>query len=239
MSENAVAPEGKPSPWTSMKDVLLLRATREQILAFGDRELAAGALVCWIAGMGRWWDDPTVGLVQKLGLGSVAYPYVLGSAIWLLFLLWRLPGWRYKPLLAYIALTGAPGMLYALPVELLGGGPAALYNGVVLLIVASWRVRLLYRYFQVVGLVKDGAAFVGTALPISGIVAIITYYNLASGVIAGMGGFRGPESKSIETGMIILATLLLVYPFPFIVAFYFWIAIKRWWQSRSGEAGTA
>lgn len=233
MSDIQAAPEPRPAAWAALKEVLYFRASRERILAFGDRELALGALLCWLAGMGRWWDLPTASLAQKLGLGSVAYPFVLGTVIWLFFWPWRMPQWRLKPLIAYIALTGAPGLVYAFPVEKIDPWAGALYNVAALLIVSVWRIRLLFRYFRVVGLLPEGAAAAATAIPISGIMFLITYYNLAMGVIEGMGGFRGPQREAISTMITIVATILLVYPFPFLLLFYLGYAGKRWWERRA------
>lgn len=228
MPDIQAAPEPRQTAWAALKDVLLCRASRERILALGDRELALGTLLCWLAGMGRWWDLPTASLAQKLGLGSVAYPFVLGTGIWLFFWPWRMPQWRLKPLIAYIALTGALGIVYALPVEMIGPQAGALYNVAALLVVSAWRVRLLYRYLRVVGLLSSGPATAATLLPISCIMFAITFLNLASGVIEGMGGFRGPQREAISTGITLVATVLLVYPFPVLLLFYLGYAGKRW-----------
>ena len=46
--------------------------------------------------MGRYWDNPRVGLAQHLGLGSVVYVFVLAAVLWLSFWLMRPTDWTYS-----------------------------------------------------------------------------------------------------------------------------------------------
>lgn len=229
MNEPQAASERSGLPWTAIGRVLFFRSTAEEIRAFGDRELAVGAATCWLVGIGRWWDDPKAELLQKLGLGSVAYPFVLGAFLWLLFWPWRPPFWRYKTLAAYIALCAAPGLLYAVPVEMFLPTEAALaYNAVALSIVALWRVVLLYRYFRVGAGLGGALSGVATMLPVAGIVIGLTMFNFSTGVIEAMGGFRGDPKDAFAVQIGILASMLLFYPLLGGILFYLARTIKVW-----------
>lgn len=44
--------------------------------------LAYGFIFTWLAGVGRYWDNPRAELWQIMGLGSIAYVFVLALIIW-------------------------------------------------------------------------------------------------------------------------------------------------------------
>lgn len=46
--------------------------------------LAFGLLCTWLAGIGRYWDNPKAYWWQHLGLGSVVYVFVLALLLYLL-----------------------------------------------------------------------------------------------------------------------------------------------------------
>ena len=48
----------------------------------GNAYLAWGFLTAWLAGIGRYWDNPRAELWQYLGLGSVIYIVVLAFMLW-------------------------------------------------------------------------------------------------------------------------------------------------------------
>ena len=206
-----------------------MRAGAEEIRLFGNRELAVGAVSCWIVGLGRWWDDPKAELLQKLGLGSVVYPFALGALIWLLFWPWRLTHWRYKALVAYISLCAAPGLLYAVPVEMFLSGDAALsYNAVALSIVALWRVVLIMRYLLLAPPLGFGLTMVATLIPVGAIAIGLTMFNVSTGVIEGMGGFRGSPKDAFAAQVGIMASILLFWPLVGAVLVHLGYTIKVW-----------
>ena len=45
--------------------------------------LVFGLLATWLAGVGRYWDNPRAELWQYLGLGSVAYVFVLALLLYI------------------------------------------------------------------------------------------------------------------------------------------------------------
>jgi len=46
-------------------------------MELGGMHLMFGLLCAWLAGMGRYWDDPGAHLLQRLGVGSVIYVFAL------------------------------------------------------------------------------------------------------------------------------------------------------------------
>ena|SRR5437867_1523572 len=57
--------------------VLTFRASSDELRALNRRHLAVGLFSTWLVGIGRWWEDPRVGLLQHLGIGSVIYVFAL------------------------------------------------------------------------------------------------------------------------------------------------------------------
>lgn len=68
--------------------------------------------------MGRSWDNPRVGLLQHLGVGSIVYVFVLAAWLWVINWPLRPERLGYRTLLTFITLTAAPAALYAIPIEL-------------------------------------------------------------------------------------------------------------------------
>lgn len=106
------------------RDVLLLelrllffQATKQDFQQLGVRHLVFGLVFTWIVGMGRYWDNPRVGLLQWLGVGSIVYVFVLSLFLWLA--IWPLlpRNWSYFRVLTFITLVSPPALLYAIPVE--------------------------------------------------------------------------------------------------------------------------
>ena len=79
--------------------VLVFRENSEELRTLNLRHLLLGLTCTWIVGVGRWWEDPRAGIVQKLGLGSIAYVFFLSGFLWLL--LWPLgpANWTLRRLL--------------------------------------------------------------------------------------------------------------------------------------------
>src|SRR5690606_5405278 len=102
---------------------LTFRATREELLALNNYDLAVGLFFTWLVGIGRTWDNPRVELWQQLGLGSLAYIVVFSSFIW--FFLGALSplNWNWKRLLIFVSFTSPPGLLYAIPVQMIWDEP--------------------------------------------------------------------------------------------------------------------
>jgi hypothetical protein len=97
--------------------LLSFRATSDELRALNRSHLAFGLLCTWLVGVGRWWEDPKANLLQHLGVGSVAYVFILAGFLWLV--LWPLipPNWSFLNALAFVSLTAPPAILYAIPVR--------------------------------------------------------------------------------------------------------------------------
>src|SRR5262245_972347 len=159
------------------RDVLEVVRTTGQLLAFqrvipdlkrlGPLYLAMGLLFAWIAGIGRYWDNPRAATWQHLGLGSVAYVIVLAFLIWVLLLPLRPRNWYYRSVLIFVTLTSPPAFLYAIPVELfLSLGAAQLANVMFLAVVATWRVALFAVFLHRSAGLGRGRLWTATLLPI-------------------------------------------------------------------------
>ena len=53
--------------------ILTFRATLADFERLENRHLAVGLVAAWLVGMGRYWDNPRVGVLQHAGVGSVVY----------------------------------------------------------------------------------------------------------------------------------------------------------------------
>src|SRR5512134_2839207 len=111
--------------------------------------LAFGLLFTWLAGVGRYWDNPRALAWQQLGLGSLAYVFCLAFVLWVLLLPLRPKLWSYKNVLIFITLTAPPAVLYAIPVErFMSLAAAQAANAWFLGVVATWRVALLFWFLR-------------------------------------------------------------------------------------------
>ena len=133
--------------------------------------LAFGLCMTWLAGMGRYWDNPRAEMWQQLGLGSLIYVFVLALLIWALVAPLRPRNWSYRNVLLFITLTAPPALLYAVPVEqFMPPGMARATNAWFLAVVAAWRVALLVIFLARIARLTAGVVVVATLLPLSMIV---------------------------------------------------------------------
>ncbi len=173
--------------------VLTFQATREELALLDGRHLAFGLVFAWLAGMGRYWDDPRAEFLQQLGIGSVVYVFVLSGLLWVLGTPLRLPRWRYRDVLTFVTLTSPPALLYALPVERWFGVRTAIdLNVGFLAVVASWRVALWVFFLVRFARLGAFATTVVALLPLTAIVLLLSVLNLQHAVFEIMGGMRDP-----------------------------------------------
>jgi hypothetical protein len=105
--------------------LLCFRASQNELAEVGWRHLMLGLSCTWLVGMGRYWDNPRVGLLQHLGVGSIVYVFVLSLFLWLLIWPLRPRNWTYFKVLTFISMVSPPAALYAIPVEKFAGLDAA------------------------------------------------------------------------------------------------------------------
>ncbi|MGE0883318.1 MAG: hypothetical protein AB7P14_07230 [Blastocatellales bacterium] len=213
-----------PGIFSTTFKLLAFRLSRNEFLQF-DRRLFVFGLVCvWLVGIGRFWDHPNAKLFQYLGLGSVVYVFALSAFLWLIIKPLKPDNWSFFNLLTFISLVSPPALLYAIPVERwFSIETAARINLWFLVIVAVWRVALLWFY-----LIRYGGLgaeiFTATLLPLSLIVSVLTIMRLDAKVLQLMAGLdRETYAPSAEdevntllrilTGMsqCLLIPLLLLY----------------------------
>lgn len=184
--------------WAMFWKLVRFKATKEDYESFDWRSAAFGLVLITIAGIGRWWDDPTVhSMQQKMGLGSTAYSLFLSLVLavegWML----RIRGStivRWLSLLGYVAPLA---FLYAIPVErIVGDQNAILLNVIFLIVVAVYRVALLAHFFRVFGELTPIHTGFATALPISALGFFIVSFGMGAQVLQAMGGLRDGESES-------------------------------------------
>lgn len=203
--------------------LLTLRETREELRDIGRRHLALGLALTWLAGIGRHWDDPRAVLSQRLGVGSVAYVFVLAAVVWAVVAPLRPPDWTYRRVLTFVTLTAPPAFLYAIPVERwMSTSTAATVNVWFLAVVALWRVVLLFRYLRVFAELGPLRIAVVGLLPLSVIVSALTALNLQHVVFRIMGGLRDDERSPHDGayGVLVLLTFLALYAaLPLLVAY--------------------
>src|SRR5688572_20036662 len=86
----------------TMFRLLFFRASPEELAKIGWRHLSLGLLCTWLVGMGRFWDNPRVGLLQHLGIGSIIYIFILSLFLWLIIFPFGPRNWTYFKVLTFI-----------------------------------------------------------------------------------------------------------------------------------------
>lgn len=191
--------------------------------------LAFGIGFSWLCGIGRYWDNPRADLWQYLGLGSVAYIFILALILWLLIWPLKPNHWNYKNVLLFVSMTSPPAILYAIPVERFMTLEAAQTTNVwFLAVVALWRVALLVRYLNSVAGLSGGAIVVATLMPLTLIVSSLTALNLEHVVFRIMAGLEDHEKSANDMayGILFLITFFSLYTFPFLLVAYLFLVFK-------------
>lgn len=186
---------------TLLREELRLLAFRRSgpALALHRGPFLAFGLVCtWLAGVGRYWDNPRASLFQHLGLGSVVYAFVLAAILWVLVLPLKAKRWSYGNVLVFVTLTSPPALLYAIPVErFLAIETAARINVWFLAVVAAWRVALLFAFLRRTAELPWLVVTVVALLPLAAIVLCLAAFNLEHVAFDIMAGLhereRGPN----------------------------------------------
>lgn len=208
--------------------LICFRASSSELAKIGWRHFAIGLFCTWLVGVGRYWDNPRVGLLQHLGIGSVIYIFVLSLFLWLV--IWPLGprNWTYLKVLTFISLVSPPAALYAIPVEKFAGLEFAnTINAWLLAIVATWRVALLIFYLRRSGQLKWLPTIVAAGLPLTIIVVALAMLNLERVVFNFMGGIDDTSPNDSAYGILFLLSLLSVALFVPLLICYLWILVDR------------
>ncbi len=209
--------------------LLTFRSSREELQALSRSHLGFGLFWTWIVGMGRWWDDPGANIAQHLGLGSLIYVVCLATLLWVVMLPLKPESWKWKHVLTFVTLTSPPAILYAIPVERFTDLEVAKsLNVIFLAVVATWRVALLIFYLRRLAGLDGWSVLSGSLLPLTAIVAALSYLNLERAVFNVMAGLGDKGTANDAAYLVLLMiTLLSVYAFLPLLAIYIWRCVKR------------
>ena len=185
------------SPLRFIGRVLTGRFTADDVASVGRAHLIVGLVFAWLAGIGRYWDNPRAHLLQKLGLGSVIYVFVLAAFLWLLLWPLRPARWSFLNVAAFIAAVAPPALLYAIPVERFLPLPTARsINFWFLAVVATWRVVLYVLFLWRAAELRWIRLISAATLPLTVIVVALTALNLEHVVFNIMAGNTQPETAA-------------------------------------------
>jgi len=194
--------------------LIFFRASQSELVSVGWKHLMFGLASTWLVGMGRYWDNPRVGLAQRMGLGSVVYVFALALFLWLIAWPLRPRHWSYLRVLTFITLVSPPAILYALPVEYFYSVDTAnSLNVFFLTVVATWRVALLVFFFRRLGELGWFSIVIATLLPLTVIVVTLTGLNLERVVFDFMGGIREHTAADASYGVLFVLSLFSVLIF--------------------------
>jgi hypothetical protein len=215
--------------------LLTFRNPSPAIRDHGRAYLAFGLGCTWLAGIGRYWDNPKAHLWQHAGLGSIVYVFVLALLLYLLLMPLRPRNWSYRNVLLFITLTSLPALLYAIPVErFMPLTTAQAVNAGFLGVVALWRVALLFVFLRRVARLGGFTIVVALLLPIVIIVVALTILNLEHVVFDIMAGIREQDRSPNDTAYltVLWISLFSIYAAPFLIIAYAGLATWAWIKHR-------
>lgn len=203
--------------------LLTFRSPSSAIATSWKAYLTFGLFFTWLAGVGRYWDNPRAELWQLAGLGSVAYVFVLSAILWLLLAPLKPDNWSYRNVLVFVTLTAPPAVLYAIPVErFMAPTQAASTNASFLAVVATWRVALLGFFLRRVAKLPWPQLFVATPLPLALIVVALAILNLEHVLFDLMAGIREEDQSANDAacGIVFGLAYLSFISAPFLAGAY-------------------
>lgn len=203
--------------------VLFFQFTKEDCVTFTKSEFTLGLIFTWIVGIGRYWDNPKANLLQHLGLGSVAYIFLLSFFIWIIVYPIRKKHWKYFHVLTFVTLVSPPAILYAIPVErFMDLQSARTANVLFLQIVAAWRVILLFLFLSRYAQLNFIETPISALLPLTIIVSALTALNLEHVVFEIMAGIRETQGTANDGAyyFLIVLTTISIFLLPIFLLGY-------------------
>lgn len=203
--------------------LLAFRRVVPDLRRLGGLYLGFGLFCTWLAGVGRYWDNDRADLWQYLGLGSLAYVFLMAAVIWLLLYPLKPRNWRYQNVLIFVCMTAPPALLYAIPVErFMTLQSAQTANVWFLAIVAAWRVALLFRFLRGSAGLFGVELFVSCLMPITLIVVALTFLNLEHVVFNIMSGIAPADQSANDAsyGVLVFITFSSMTLLPFLAVGY-------------------
>jgi hypothetical protein len=214
--------------------VLSFRASTDDLAALGHRDLVFGLGATWIVGMGRYWDDPRAVLLQRVGVGSIVYVFVMALLLWAV--IWPLGAlkWSYARVLTFVALVAPPAILYAVPIERFASlETSRTVNAWFLAVVAAWRVGLLLFFLRRHAQLTYPRLMVGALVPLTLIINALVALNLERAVFDIMGGLREPGTSSDAAyEVLVLITLFADMAFLPVLLAYLVLVSLAWREKR-------
>jgi hypothetical protein len=208
--------------------LIFFRVSRSELVEVRWQHLVLGLASTWLVGMGRYWDNPRVGIMQHMGLGSVVYVFALALFLWLIVWPLRPRHWSYFRVLTFVSLVSPPAILYAIPVEYFYSVDTAnSLNVLFLAVVATWRVALLVFFYRRLGALGWFSIIIATLLPLTVIVVTLTELNLERVVFDLMGGIRQHTAADESYGVLFMLSLFSIVIFIPLVICYFVLAMIR------------
>jgi len=213
-----------------------LRLNYEAYLSLGKKHFLIGVLATWVVGMGRYWDDTEAEILQHLGLGSVIYIFVLAYLIYIVVYPLKSEGWTYYRVVTFISLTSFPALLYAIPVERWVPLETAIsINAWFLMVVALWRVVLLFHFLLRFAKLSFATVFTVALLPITLIIVVLTMLNLEKAVFDIMSGVQDRTPDDGAYGVLVSLTGISLVLFLPLLLSYVLIIIARRKKSKASE----
>jgi hypothetical protein len=163
-----------------------------------------------------------------MGLGSVAYVFILALILWAVVAPLRPSNWSYANVLIFVTLTSLPALLYAIPVEMILSLPnAQLANVIFLATVALWRVALLMVFLRRGAGLSPPAVMVASLLPLAVIVTGLVVLNLEKAVFDLMGGNRQPTQNDAAYFVLLLISMLSIFATPVLLILYGFLVYEK------------
>jgi hypothetical protein len=217
--------------------LLTFRASETELASLGLKHLLFGLVCTWIVGIGRYWDNPRVGLLQHLGIGSVVYIFALALLLWLIAWPLKPKHWSYFNVVTFVALVSPPAVLYAIPVEMFFSLETAnSINGWFLAIVAMWRVALLVYVLHVLARLDVFSVFAAAFLPLTLVVVALSALNLEKAVFSIMGGITEHTPNDDAFAILSMLSLISILLFVPLLLLYMVLVIRNHWlKSRHAE----
>ena len=214
--------------------LLTFRSRFEDYQSLGTRQLIMGLVICWIVGMGRYWDDPRAILIQKAGIGSVLYVFLLAALLWLTVKPIDPNRFSYVGILTFVTMTAPPALLYAIPVEKWMTLQAANQTNLNFLgIVALWRLCLWIHYLRRYGLFNGITTCVAASLPLAFIFIALVEMNLHHVVVNIMGGIREADQSSQDAAYWAMWVFgILAFPVSCIAGISWCTMVYQSWRDR-------
>lgn len=190
--------------------------------------LLVGFAITWIVGFGRYWDNPSAPFLLRSGVTSIFYTLTLSAFIWLLVLGLKPERWSYRNVLLMVTMTALPGIIYAIPVEMmLDANTAGAVNMILLAIVAAWRMALYFIFLKRVARLPTVPLLIGWLLPPALIVAVLGYFGMIYVISAGMGGVRDADPNLVAMETLAVIGLISWLCLPLLVPAYIISAVLR------------